>query len=334
MNFIYFVTTLFIRIRNCFSDKQYQAELVGQAILISRSNPEIVIHDYYFYILELLRGNLRFLSKNCFVLYECNKFNYFNIFLPILRINLQIEHTLVKPGGRDIEGSLMGSLSIPNSSGHYLVRIANLPRLILANIIFDYSRINLYNIKHGKVFKSYFKKTFCISPTLYPLNIDPDERDGVITLFGNPEDSRRKLFLENLKRHRIDSINVTGVYYDIDAIYRKVKIVINIRQTEYHDTLEELRVLPALRSGAIIICESAPYTEKTWYSKFILWGSLSELPDLIADTERNYNQIHRQIFGDSVLDSPFIRRMRRIERCNELGAVRATKLLNKDLLAS
>jgi hypothetical protein len=333
MNFIYFAATICIRIRNYFSDKQYQAELVGRAILISRINPEIVINDYYFYILELLHGNLSLVSKNCFVLYECNKFNFFKIFLPILRINLQIEHTLVKPGGRDIEGSLLGSLTIPNSPGQYLVRIANLSRLSLANVIFDYSRINLHNIKQGKVFKSYFKKTLCISPTLYPLNIDTDGRGGVITLFGNPEDSRRKLFLESLKRRGIDSVNVTGVYYDIDAIYRKVKIVINIRQTEYHDTLEELRVLPALRSGAIVICESAPYVEKTWYSRFILWGSLTELPDLIADTERNYNQMHQQIFGDSLLDSPFLRRMRRIERCNQLVAVRATKLLNKDLLA-
>lgn len=92
MNFIYFATTVCIRIRNCFSDKQYQAEHVGRVILVSRLNPEIVIHDYYFYVLLLLRDNLGFLSKNCFVFYECNTFSRLDIFLPILRLNLQIEH--------------------------------------------------------------------------------------------------------------------------------------------------------------------------------------------------------------------------------------------------
>lgn len=331
MKLIYLVTAFCISIRNFFSDKQYQAEIVGRVILISRQNPEIVIHDYYFYILGLLRYSLGTLSKNCFVFYESNTFHFLNFLLPILRVNLQIEHTLVKPGGRDTEGSILGSLPIPNSSMQYLVRIANLSRLNIANIVFDYSRINLYNIRCAKSFDLYLKKTFCISPTLYPLNIDALGRDGVITLFGNPEDSRRKLFLESLKNRHIDSINVRGVYFDIDSIYRQAKIVINIRQTEYHDTLEELRILPALRSGAIVISESTPYAEKTWYSKFIIWGSLEQIPDLIIHTQRNYNQIHLQIFGDTS-HPHFLRRMRRIERCNELASVRAAKRLNQDLL--
>ncbi|MES2585499.1 MAG: hypothetical protein V4536_01125 [Pseudomonadota bacterium] len=331
MKLIYLATTFCISIRNFFSDKQFHVELVGEVILISRRNPEIVIHDYYFYILGLLRCSLHALSKNCFVFYEVNSFRFLNVFLPILHVNLQIEHTLVKPGGRDASGSLSGSLLIPNSSMRYLVRIANLPRLSIANAVFDYSRINLYNIRSAKVLDWYLRKTFCISPALYPLNIDTLGRDGVITLFGNPEDSRRKLFLEDLKKRQIHSVNVRGVYFDIDLIYRKTRIVINIRQTEYHDTLEELRVLPALRSGAIVICESTPYAEKTWYSKFIIWGSLERIPDLIIHTQRNYNEIHHQIFGDE-FHSPFLRRMRRIERCNKLASIRAANRLNQDLL--
>ena len=227
---------------------------------------------------------------------------------------------------------LVVALIIPGSSERYLVRIADFSRLSKANIIFDYSRINLHNIHSNVAFQAYAEKTFCISPMLYPLYISTEGREGSITLFGNPNDSRRKDFLESLKKHRVESRNVQGVYSNLDAVYRQAKIVINIRQTEHHDTLEELRVLPALRSGAIVICESAPYAEKTWYSKFILWGTLAELPDLIADTQINYNQIHAQIFGTLELNSPFMRRMNRIELCNKLVAEKATRKLNRDVV--
>lgn len=331
MNFIYQIARLFVSLRNRFSSKHYQVQLLGRVILFSRLNPEIVIRDYYFYVHQLLLANLSDLTKNCFVFYECQAFPFLSIFSPILKIDLQIEHTLVKPGGRGTDGFSTGALVIPESSERYLVRIADFSRLIKANVIFDYSRINLHNIQSNFAFQAYAKKTFCISPTLYPLFIGTEGREGAITLFGNPDDSRRKYFLDSLKKHRVASQNIQGIYSNIDAVYRQVKIVINIRQTEYHDTLEELRVLPALRSGAIVICESAPYAEKTWYSKFILWGSLAELPDLIADTHINYNQIHAQIFGTSGLDSPFVRRMNRIELCNKLVAKKATQKLSRDL---
>jgi hypothetical protein len=129
----------------------------------------------------------------------------------------------------------------------------------------------------------------------------------------------------------VQSKNIRDVYFGIDEIYRKAKIVINIRQTEGHDTLEELRVLPALRSGAIVICEESPYAIKTWYSKYIIWGSLTEIPRLILDTEKNYHKIHASIFGESVENSPFFRRMKRIERCNLLAMQRTIKKINRDI---
>lgn len=331
MNFLYQLARLWVGVRNRFSSKHYQVQLLGRVILFSRLNPEIVLRDYYFYVHQLLLANLYDITKNCFVFYECQAFPFLSILLPTLQIDLQIEHTLVKPGGRGANGSPTGALVIPKSSERYLVRIADFSRLSKANIIFDYSRINLHNIRSNVAFQAYAKKTFCISPMLYPLCISTEGREGSITLFGNPDDSRRKDFLGSLKSHRVESRNVQGIYSNLDAVYRQAKIVINIRQTEHHDTLEELRVLPALRSGAIVICESAPYAEKTWYSKFILWGSLAELPDLIADTQRNYNQVHAQIFGTSGLNSPFVRRMNRIELCNKLATKRAIRKLSQDV---
>lgn len=331
MNFIFLITQFFVYLSNRFSGKQFQVQLLNQCIFLSRRNPEVVIYDYYFYIRDILRIDLFKVKKACFIFYDCNKFHFLKIFLPIIRIDLQIEHTLVKPGGRNAENAFLGNLPISNSEQQYLVRIAQYENLTQSNIVLDYSRINLYNIRSNKALHAFLQKIFCISPALYPIHIDSDGREGVITLFGNPEDSRRKLFLEDLDRYQISSSNIRGIYFGIDEYYRRAKIVINIRQTEYHDTLEELRVLPALRSGAIVICEAAPYAIKTWYSKFIIWGSIDQLPKLIVDTQKNYNQIHAEIFGAPGGHSPFIRRMQRIERCNQLSILRAVQKVNRDL---
>lgn len=333
MNLILLITRCCVYLSNHFSSKQFHVVLVNRCILISRQNPEVVIHDYYFYIRDLLLECLFKVNKACFVFYDCNTLHFLKTFLPIVHIDLQIEHTLVKPGGRGSENAFIGNLPIPNSEQQYLIRIAHYENLKKSTIVFDYSRINLHNIHSNQELQKFLSKVFCISPALYPICIDTDGREGVITLFGNPEDSRRKLFLEDLNRHQIKSSNIRGQYFGIDSIYRRARIVVNIRQTEYHDTLEELRVLPALRSGAIVICETAPYAVKTWYSKFIIWGSIDQLPKLIADTEKNYNQIYPKIFGISEKNSPFIRRMRRIERCNQLSAFKAIERVNRDFEA-
>lgn len=251
-----------VDLKNCFSNKQHKTELIGEVILVYRINPEIVIYDYYFYVLNLIRSSLTTVNSPCVVLYECSALRALKVFLPNIRISLQIEHTLFKPRIGSSENAVPGRLNILNDSNQYLVRIANLMQLIQSDIIFDYSRINLYNIKSAKTLDHYAYKTFCISPTMHSIDINKHGRSGVITLFGNPNESRRKLFLQDLKNKKISSQNIQGIYHDIDRIYRATKIVINIRQSDEYDTLEELRVLPALRSGAIVICELAPYVKK------------------------------------------------------------------------
>jgi len=328
MRFIFFVIRIILAAKNQFSKKQLHADRIHNVILMYCITPEIVIHDYSFYVGMLLKKSLHNVSKKCIVCYECNTFNFLGYLLPLIRIGLQIEHTLVKPGGRGSQSAPTGTLKITNSNEYYLVRIVKFETLNNLDLIIDYSRINLHNIHASRQFKGYLSKAFCISPTLYAPYTSVQARKGIVTLFGNPEEPRRRKFLDALKYKGIDCQNVSGVYFNIDAVYRKVKIVINIRQTDSHDTLEELRILPALRCGAIVVCETAPYIEKTWYSQFIIWGALTELPEIIADVEKNYNEIHARIFGNAQLNSPFLTRMRRIECCNERTVMKLVEKIN------
>ena len=330
MQFITLIIRWLVALRNYFSSKHFQVELLGNVILIYRTNPEVVIKDYYFYIYCLLKSNLTVVNKRCIVLYDFSLPQLLKKIFPIFEISLQIEHTLVKPGGRESNLAKRGELPIPNSDDYYLIRIDNLKKQLSANFIFEYSRINYYNIRSDPNFKHFFKKMYCISPTLYPINTVIDGRKGVITVFGNPNEARRKTFLEALAKQKILSRNIQNVYSDIDVIYRDIKIMINIRQTDHHDTLEELRVLPALRSGVIVICESAPFAEKTWYSKFIIWGALADLPKIVMDVEKNYNDYHNLIFGSVNSHSAFRMRMKRIEQCNQLAVLRMTNRMNNN----
>jgi hypothetical protein len=328
MYIIFIIVSAVIFLRNPFSKKKYQTFFSGKAILVFRSNPEIVIYDYHYYVLSLLENKLFHINKRTVVYFECPGLSFLKSIFPALNIFLQIEHTLLKPEIGSSLSAQRGNLLLLDGDQKYLVRIAEYEKLNSADAIFDYSRINLLNIKSSPSLKQFSKKTYCVSPSLYPIWTDASNRSGIITLFGNPNASRRKNFLDMLVRHNIEYENILGVYFGVNKIYQKAKIVVNIRQTDSYDTLEELRVLPALRSGAIVVCESAPYVEKTAYSKFIIWGALHDLPRIIVEIEQNYEKVHQRIFGDGSQSSSFAKRMRRIEKCNMLSVNRAIAHIN------
>lgn len=63
---------------------------------------------------------------------------------------------------------------------------------------------------------------------------------------------------------------------------------IQINQTDFHHTLEELRVLPALMTGILIVSEDVPYKDVIPYNKHIVWSSYDDLPRTINDVLNNY----------------------------------------------
>jgi len=63
MYFLFPFIALAVYLRNPFSSKKYSACRINWTIFIFRSNPEIVIHDYYFYVQNLLIQNLGKIKK-------------------------------------------------------------------------------------------------------------------------------------------------------------------------------------------------------------------------------------------------------------------------------
>lgn len=185
---------LFARI---FYGKKYFVLRISNVYWVSNRSYDRVVRDYYRYVQSLLLQNISQIKSPCIVTFDCDNFGFFKYFLPVFRIALQIEHTLVKPEARDSSNALEGHIQIPHSAECYSVRIANYLKLNSADLIFEYSKINQFNVSKISSLKGYFSKTFVIAPALYPLVQNsfllPNQRKfDTITLFGNPDEPRRR----------------------------------------------------------------------------------------------------------------------------------------------
>jgi hypothetical protein len=56
-----------------------------------------------------------------------------------------------------------------------------------------------------------------------------------------------------------------------------------------YSTLEELRVLPALMTGILVISEDSPYKEHIPFSKHIIWSSYDDIVDTVNNVLENYD---------------------------------------------
>jgi hypothetical protein len=318
---------------NFFRKKRLGYEYVDKTYLVYESTFDKNIFDYCAYIRAGLLKELPTIGRRSIFFIRVNPSILFRLIAPCYSIFVQVEHVLVKPGGRDSDGFESGALLIPGvtTPTRYLARLIDRELLKKFDFIVDYSRINLTNIQGVEKYCDLQDKLLYISPSLYKLSCasnDVRRRNFIaITNFGNSEQPRRKRFLETMRAKEIPIQNIQTWYEDAEELYARTRILVNIRQTDHHDTLEELRVLPALRSGVIVISELAPYKELTRYSEFIIWGALDELPEIIRHVQENYEATWSSIFGVS----KFAQRMNRLEQCNQLTWARWSKKMRHRL---
>jgi hypothetical protein len=68
----------------------------------------------------------------------------------------------------------------------------------------------------------------------------------------------------------------------------------NTHQIDEHLTVEELRILPALMNGVIIVSEKGPFYENIPYQKHIIWSDYDNIIDETKKTIENYDIIRKK----------------------------------------
>jgi hypothetical protein len=273
-------------------------EKIKDSYIAYYSEPSIHVKDYYEYCTTLLKQKLYLIENSINIIFGKFDLNFNNI-NKTLKTDIQIEHTLVKDGGRGVKQKIFGT--IPDNNNFYLVRIDNYEYFNSLDFVIEYSIPNICNIKSCDMFNDYVKKNINISPLCYDVSFDNINKKDTITLFSNNGSDRREQFLRQISSN-LQHIHINNCFLkkDILSQYDKTKILINLRQTDHHDTFEEIRVLPALRRGVIIVSEDIPLKEKLPYHEHVIWCHYKDLITTTKQIEQNYSYYYNKIFNDKL----------------------------------
>lgn len=258
-----------------------------------------LINDYYQNIVKIIKNILHKNKELRVNITLCNNYN-FNNNNKTLIIKINYEHTLVRSGDSGIlKDTPFGNINY-DSVEKYLVRIVDYEDLNNSDIIIDYSNANIYNVESCSKYDSFSRKHIYISSSIYkPYFIKENRNIITLTTFININNPRRLKLLKNICDEKIKHTNINNCFKEnvMQYILKNTKILINIHQTPYHHTLEELRVLPALECGVIVISEKSPLIEIIPYSNLIIWTSYDDIIEKTKEVINNYDSFHDKIFS-------------------------------------
>jgi hypothetical protein len=274
-------------------------EKINNSFLYYTDTQVIHTREYYNYIVGLLKNWLYSSTDDINVIFGDYFFEFKNNNKTI-KIDIQCEHTLVKEGGRSVNDKIYGN--VKNSDGFYLVRIDKFNYLNSLDYVIEYSLPNIENIMSCGKFQNFLSKVIYIPPLLNSPNFSGD-KTKVITLFDSKSNFRRISTLTQMSKLGINNTSITDCFSNecLLDLYNKTKIMVNIHQTDHHHTFEELRVLPALLNGVIIVSEDIPLKEKIPYNEYIIWASYDDVPSKTKDVVDNYDLYYDKIFNDPKL---------------------------------
>lgn len=254
--------------------------------------------DYYDFICDRLK---KIKLEEDFALVGLQNFDTKNSNI----IFINYEHNLVDPIISHYP-YIDGEISIGDSlDKKYLVRIEKFNQFIDCSYYIEYSNPNVHNIKSCDQLKEFYSKIIYFPPLLCDYSPESNGRNqyDVITSFyiiDNTDRPRRKIIRDNLLLEIPKYYNIPGIFgYELyNNFYKKSKILVNLHQTEYHHTFEELRVLPALLNGLVVIAEDSPLKETIPYHEYIIWCKYDDIIVKTKEVLNNYEFYYNKIHGE------------------------------------
>lgn len=232
-----------------------------------------------------------------------------------LRVFFQDEHNLVLPGGRSVgKDDPFGAVaSIFDLTEKYHVRVVDRRRYYSSDVVIEYNRPNVENIRRSDVFPAEILGKIIYAPSLpFEYCNDRDRGLSVITNVINEAEPRRARLIRGLRTARPDYRNVQGVYDlpKVRDLYSSTKILVNAHQTRHHHSIEEFRVLPALSRGCVVVSEDVPLREEIPYHEYVVWCDYESIPEVASEVARNYEEYFEKIHGDSSGLPQLLRKMK------------------------
>ena len=213
-------------------------------------------------------------------------------------INFNYEHTFVKyTNDKYREGKILDKDNNP-----YRVRLDHVEKLNSADLVIDYSKSNIYNLSESGLYDELVVKMRYIIPCIYETNylLKEGRYFQLVTSFYNPDLPRRKKLIENIQNAGIIHANISNIFCKekIKQLYKQIKVLINIHQHDDFLTCEELRVLPALQCGVLVVCEESPLSELIPYNNMIIWSPYEKIVQKTIEVLENYEAYHSKIFSE------------------------------------
>jgi hypothetical protein len=223
------------------------------------------LNEYYQYIIN---GIKIFLNNNN-VPYSVN-FGCDGI-LKDINLDFQYEHTIIK-----------------NDDGNYFCIVYRFDELIKLNSVFDYSNANVHNIKISDPFNRNSNTFKYYPPLLYDMSNSNNRFKNCLTI--HTPSPRRNNIHQKVNIDYYDNVCNGDLFCKniMKNVMNDYKILVNIHQTDNSHTLEELRVLPALMTGILVISEDSPYKEHIPFSKHVVWSSYDNMVNTINNVLDNY----------------------------------------------
>jgi hypothetical protein len=272
---------------------------------------------YYYFLIKLIKKNIKENINISIGLFHNEDENF-------ISIGVQIEHVII----------------FNKSENKFFTNIHLFDFLLEKDIIIEYSKPNIKQINNTILdinnypilldrtsienLKKYIQKTVYVAPIIWDFNFSPKKRDYVI--FVHEENYRRYEVRKKIENNNIDIkfINNCFEMEKLREIYDFSKILINIHQTDTNHTFEELRVLPALSRGVIIISELSPYIDEIPYWEFIIWSEYDKLCETVLDVIKNYEYYQKKLFNNKLNDI-----LIKIKKDNEFELTNKIKSLKK-----
>lgn len=247
---------------------EYVRKINGNKLYYDYNETPNSLINYHNHILKLITDNLKHNSVPLNV--------SFGTYNPICDLNIfaNVEHLIRK------------------DCDNYVVVLDECYHFKTFNRIIEYSNTNIFHNSKHEHECGYRDKCYYV-PALYKNFTKKNyKRDGVVTMHN--VNNRRYHILKDINHFNISNeFNINEIY----KIYNKHQILLNIHQTDNHLTFEELRCLPALASGILVISEEVPYKEHIPYSKHIIWSD--NIKETVNHVQDNYEE-YRTVYLDGI----------------------------------